>query len=93
MNSKDLGADYVFAWPSAQIGVMAARSAVGIIHRRELAAADDPDAARDELATGYAETQLCPRKAAAGGYIDELIAPDQTRSRLVWAFRSLERGA
>jgi methylmalonyl-CoA decarboxylase subunit alpha len=93
MNSKDLGADYVLAWPSAQIGVMAARSAVGIIHRRELAAADDPDAARDELAAGYAETQLCPRKAAAGGYIDELIAPSETRSRLVWAFRSLEPGA
>jgi acetyl-CoA carboxylase carboxyltransferase component len=93
MNSKDLGADYVFAWPSAQIGVMAARSAVGIIHRRELAAAEDPDAARDELAAGYAETQLCPRKAAAGGYIDELVAPGDTRSRLVWAFRSLEREA
>ncbi|MGN6869105.1 MAG: acyl-CoA carboxylase subunit beta [Solirubrobacteraceae bacterium] len=93
MNSKDLGADYVFAWPGAQIGVMAARSAVGIIHRRELAAADDPDSARDELAAGYAETQLCPRKAAAGGYIDELITPSQTRSRLVWAFRSLERDA
>jgi acetyl-CoA carboxylase carboxyltransferase component len=91
MNSKDLGADYVLAWPSAQIGVMAARSAVGIIHRRELAAAADPDAARDELAAGYAETQLCPRKAASGGYIDELIAPSETRSRLVWAFRSLER--
>jgi acetyl-CoA carboxylase carboxyltransferase component len=92
MNSKDLGADYVFAWPDAQIGVMAARSAVGIIHRRELAAADDPDAARDELAADYAETRLCPRAAAAGGHIDELIAPRETRSRLVWAFRSLERG-
>jgi acetyl-CoA carboxylase carboxyltransferase component len=91
MNSKDLGADYVLAWPSAQIGVMAARSAVGIIHRRELAAAADPDAARDELAAGYAETQLCPRQAAAGGHVDELIAPSETRSRLVWAFRSLGR--
>ena len=90
MNSKDLGADYVFAWPDAQIGVMAARSAVGIIHRRELAAAEDPEGARDELAAQYAETQLCPRKAAAGGYIDELIPPGETRSRLVWALRSLE---
>jgi acetyl-CoA carboxylase carboxyltransferase component len=89
MNSKDLGADYVFAWPNAQIGVMAARSAVGIIHRRELAAADDPDAARDRLADQYAETQLCPRVAAHGGYIDELIEPARTRSRLVWAFGSL----
>jgi acetyl-CoA carboxylase carboxyltransferase component len=90
MNSKDLGADYVFAWPNAQIGVMAARSAVGIIHRRELAAADDPDAARDQLAASYAETQLCPRMAAGAGHIDELISPEQTRGRLVWAFRSLE---
>jgi acetyl-CoA carboxylase carboxyltransferase component len=94
MNSKDLGADYVFAWPNAQIGVMAAKSAVGIIHRRELAAADDPDAARASLAESYAETQLCPRTAARNGHVDELIEPVSTRSRLVWAFRSLdmERG-
>jgi acetyl-CoA carboxylase carboxyltransferase component len=91
MNSKDLGADYVFAWPNAQIGVMAAKSAVGIIHRRELAAADDPDATRERLAADYAETQLCPQAAACTGYIDELIAPHETRSRLVWAFRSLQR--
>jgi acetyl-CoA carboxylase carboxyltransferase component len=93
MNSKDLGADYVFAWPNAQIGVMAARSAVGIIHRRDLAAADDPDAARDELADRYAETQLCPRAAASAGHIDELIHPSETRARLVWAYRSLEPSA
>ena len=90
MNSKDLGADYVFAWPNAQVGVMAAKSAVGIIHRRELAAADDPDAARERLAGQYAETQLCPRAAAQAGHIDELILPSRTRARLVWAFRSLE---
>jgi acetyl-CoA carboxylase carboxyltransferase component len=89
MNSKDLGADYVFAWPQAQIGVMAARSAVGIIHRRELAGADDPDALHAELADGYAESQLRPEVAARTGYVDELISPAQTRSRLVWAFRSL----
>jgi acetyl-CoA carboxylase carboxyltransferase component len=93
MNSKDLGADYVFAWPNAQIGVMAARSAVGIIHRRALAAEEDPEARREQLAAGYAETQLCPRVAASGGYIDELIAPEDTRRRLVWAFRSLQGGA
>ena len=89
MNSKDLGADYVFAWPNAEIGVMAARSAVGIINRRELEAAADPDAARDDLAARYAETNLCPRVAAAGGHIDELITPAETRSRLTWALRSL----
>jgi acetyl-CoA carboxylase carboxyltransferase component len=94
MNSKDLGADYVFAWPNAEIGVMAARSAVGIINRRELEAAADPDAVRGELAARYAETNLCPRVAAARGHIDELITPSDTRSRLTRALRSLamERG-
>jgi acetyl-CoA carboxylase carboxyltransferase component len=89
MNSKDLGADYVFAWPQAEIGVMGARPAVGIIHRRELAAAEDPAATRDRLAAHYAHTQLRPEIAASTGYVDELIAPSQTRTRLEWAFRSL----
>ena len=60
MNSKDLGADYVFAWPSAEIGIMGAKPAVGVIHRRQLAAAEDPEAERERLATHYAETQLRP---------------------------------
>jgi methylmalonyl-CoA decarboxylase subunit alpha len=90
MNSKDLGADYVFAWPQAEIGVMGAEPAVGIIHRRELAAAEDPDAARKQLAAEYAEAQLRPQVAAQTGYVDELIAPEHTRERLEWAFRSLE---
>jgi acetyl-CoA carboxylase carboxyltransferase component len=89
MNSKDLGADYVFAWPQAQIGVMGASPAVGIIHRRELAAAEDPDQARDRLAAQYAEAQLRPQVAARTGYVDELIAPSETRARLAWAFRTL----
>ena len=67
MNSKDLGADYVFAWPNAEIGVMAARSAVGIINRRELEASEDPDAVRDDLAARYAETNLCPRSRPRPG--------------------------
>ena len=90
MNSKDLGADYVFAWPQAEIGVMGAKPAVGIIHRRELAAADDPEATREDLAQRYAETQLRPDVAARAGYIDELINPADTRRRLAWAFGSLE---
>ena len=80
MNSKDLGADYVFAWPQAEIGVMGAKPAVGIIHRRELAAAEDPETAREELAERYAETHLRPQVAAASGHIDELIEPEQTRA-------------
>jgi acetyl-CoA carboxylase carboxyltransferase component len=89
MNSKDLGADYVFAWPQAELGVMGAKPAVGIIHRRDLAAAEDPEATRERLAAKYAETHLRPEVAAREGYIDELIAPADTRSRLAWALASL----
>ena len=89
MNSKDLGADYVFAWPQAEIGVMGAKPAVGIIHRRELAAADDPELARELLAERYASTHLRPQVAAGAGFIDELIAPQATRGRVAWALRSL----
>jgi propionyl-CoA carboxylase beta chain len=69
---------------------MGARPAVGIIHRRELAAADDPVAVRDRLAEQYEHTQLRPHVAATSGHIDELIEPWETRSRLAWAFRSLQ---
>jgi acetyl-CoA carboxylase carboxyltransferase component len=91
MNSKDLGADYVFAWPQAEVGVMGAKPAVGILYRRELAAAEDPEALREQLAERYADEHLRPQVAAAAGAIDELIEPEQTRSRVAWAFRSLER--
>jgi acetyl-CoA carboxylase carboxyltransferase component len=89
MNSKDLGADYVFAWPDAEIGVMGARPAVGIIHRRELAATDDPDSERERLARQYAHQQLRSQVAASSGYVDELIRPSDTRARLSWAFASM----
>jgi acetyl-CoA carboxylase carboxyltransferase component len=89
MNSKDLGADYVFAWPDAEIGVMGARPAVGVIHRRALAAAEDPEAERARLARRYAQEQLRPEVAAAGGHVDELVTPGETRSRVAWALRSL----
>jgi acetyl-CoA carboxylase carboxyltransferase component len=89
MNSKDLGADYVFAWPQAQIGVMGAKPAVGIIHRRELADADDPDTTRERLAAEYEEAHLRPQVAARDGHIDELITPRDTRARVAWALTSL----
>jgi acetyl-CoA carboxylase carboxyltransferase component len=92
MNSKELGADLVFAWPQAEIGIMAARQAVGVVHRRRVAAAADGDAATAELAAGYAEEQLNAGAAAAEGFVDELIEPGQTRHRLAWGLRSLERG-
>ncbi len=90
MNSRDLGADLVFAWPSAEIGIMAARQAVGIVHRRDLEAASDPESARDDLATAYAEDHLNADAAAAAGFVDEVIEPAETRARIGWALGALE---
>jgi acetyl-CoA carboxylase carboxyltransferase component len=90
MNSKDLGADVVLSWPGAQIGIMAARQAVGIVHGRALA--EDGGASRDELANAYAAEHLTAPAAAASGFVDEVIDPAESRDRLAWALRSLGRG-
>jgi len=90
MNSKDLGADLVFAWPQAEIGVMGAQPAVGIIHRRELAAAEDPAAERARLAAAYADEHLGADVAAAAGFVDEVIEPHATRGRLAWALATMD---
>jgi acetyl-CoA carboxylase carboxyltransferase component len=89
MNSRDLGADYVFAWPQAQLGVMGAKQAVGIVARRDIAAADDPAAHRDQLADAYADEHLSAGAAAAEGHVDEVIHPADTRRRLCEALASL----
>jgi acetyl-CoA carboxylase carboxyltransferase component len=90
MNARDLGADFTFAWPQAEIGVMAASQAVGIIHRRRLAERErDSDVERAELATGYAEQHLRADVAAHDGFIDEVIEPSETRVRLIWALDAL----
>jgi acetyl-CoA carboxylase carboxyltransferase component len=90
MNARDLGADYVFAWPQATIGVMGAKQAVGIVKRREIAAADDPAAAREAYADAYSDEHLTSAVAAAEGYVDEIVPPADTRRRLCEALRSLE---
>lgn len=87
MNSKDLGADLVFSWPGAQIGIMAARQAVGIVHGRALREGGGPS--RDELADAYAAEHLTAPAAAASGWVDEVIDPSVSRDRLAWALRSL----
>ena len=87
MNSKDLGADVVFSWPGAQIGIMAARQAVGIVHHRALK--EDGGASHDELAEAYAAEHLTAPAAAASGWVDEVIDPAFSRDRLAWALRSL----
>ena len=80
MNSKDLGADLVFAWPRAEIGVMGAQPAVGIIHRRELAAAEDPGAERAGSRPPTPTSTSARDVAAAAGFVDEVIAPHETRA-------------
>jgi acetyl-CoA carboxylase carboxyltransferase component len=90
MNSKDLGADFVYAWPSAQLGVMGAQQAVEIIDRREIEAAEDPVRARDVLASRYAAEHLHPGAATADGYVDEVIAPSETRARVAAALAALD---
>jgi acetyl-CoA carboxylase carboxyltransferase component len=91
MNSRDLGADLVLAWPQAELGIMSARAAVGIVYRRELEAAVDPDAERGRLADMYAEEHLTADAAAAGGFVDEVIEPVDTRRRVAAALRGLAR--
>jgi propionyl-CoA carboxylase beta chain len=89
MNSKDLGADFAFAWPRARIGIMAAAQATRIVHRRELDAADDPAALHVELASRYAQNENAVA-AAEDGFIDEVIAPTDTRRRLASALAMLQ---
>ena len=90
MNSRDLGADLVLAWPEAEIGVMGPKQAVGVIHRRALATAADPAGERDRLAAEYADGHLSAPTAAAGGHVDELVEPADTRGRLIWALSALD---
>jgi acetyl-CoA carboxylase carboxyltransferase component len=93
MNSRELGADLLLAWPRAQMGVMGARQAVDLVHRREIAAADEPARARDRLADHYAAEHLTAASAAAEGVIDEIVAPSDTRGRLASALRMLAQPA
>jgi len=85
MCSKHLGADANFAWPSAEIAVMGSEAAVGLIFRRELAAAANPASRRRELIADYQERFASPYQAASRGYIDDVIAPRETRRRLIRA--------
>jgi propionyl-CoA carboxylase beta chain len=89
MGSKHLGADLNLAWPTAQIAVMGAQGAVNILHRRTIAAADDPEAARSELIADYEDTLLNPYTAAERGYVDAVIMPSETRRHIVRGLRTL----
>lgn len=89
MCSADLGADLVFAWPTAEIAVMGAEGAVNIVFGKEIKAADDADAKRRELIENYRDEFASPYQAAANAFITDVIEPAQTRGCVSLGLRSL----
>ena len=90
MNSKHIGADLNFAWPTAEIAVMGAKGAAEIIFKRDIDAAEDRDAAWKEKEKEYSDLFANPYRAAARGFVDEVILPEETRARLIQAFDMLQ---
>jgi acetyl-CoA carboxylase carboxyltransferase component len=90
MCNKELGADLVLAWPSAQIAVMGADGAANIVFRKDIKDADDPVAKRAEKVAEYEEKFNNPYRAAEMGYVEDIVEPAQSRSRLISAFDMLE---
>jgi acetyl-CoA carboxylase carboxyltransferase component len=90
MDSKSIGSDLAFAWPSAELAVMGASGAVEIVYRRELADAADPVARRAELVDEYTEAYCNPWEAASRGFIDDVIDPAQTRVKLIAGLEMLQ---
>lgn len=89
MNSKHIGADFVFAWPKAEIAVMGADGAVEILYGRELAG-DESGELKRKLVGEYATEYLTPNYASRSGYVDEIIDPDETESKVIAAFEILK---
>ncbi len=85
MCSRHLGADFVFAWPTAEIAVMGPEGAANIIFKNEIAAAEDPEAVRQEKVQEYTQKFANPYKAAANGFIDAVINPEETRGYIIHA--------
>jgi len=90
MCNKELGADLVFAWPSAEIAVMGAEGAANIVFKKDIAAADDPDTKRVEKIEEYEEKFNNPYRAAELGYVEDVIEPADSRRRLIEAFETLK---
>ncbi len=90
MNSKHIGADMNFAWPTAEIAVMGAKGAAEIIFKREINAAEDKEAKWKEMEQLYSDTSANPYRAAERGFVDEVIVPGDTRIKLIHAFKMLE---
>ena len=90
MNSRNIGADMVYSWPTAEIAVMGAKGAAEIIFRKEISGASDPAAKLAEKEAEYAELFANPYNAAGRGYVDEVISPSDTREKLIKAFEMLK---
>lgn len=90
MNSKHIRADYNAAWPTAEIAVMGTKGAVEIIFRKELAKAENPEEKQAEFEAQYEETFANPYRAAAHGYVDEVIFPSETRKKLIRVFEVIQ---
>lgn len=90
MNSKHIGADMNFAWPTAEIAVMGAKGAAEIIFKNEIKSADNPEMKLKEKEAEYADKFADPYGAAKRGFIDEVIYPKDTRRKLIKAFQMLE---
>ena len=93
MNSKNIGADMNYAWPTAEIAVMGAKGAAEIIFKREIAEAANPEEKWKEKEAEYADLFANPFRAAERGIVDDVILPEETREKLIAAFKMLENKA
>ncbi|MBB6448434.1 propionyl-CoA carboxylase beta chain [Geomicrobium halophilum] len=90
MNSKAIGADFVFAWPTAEIAVMGAEGAAQVLFTKEVEASDDPEKCRKEKIEAYRDTYTNPYRAAEYGLVDDIIDPEDTNNRLIRALEILK---
>ena len=89
MSSKHLRGDINYAWPTAEIAVMGARGAVEVLHGRQIARTEDPEAEMNRLVRSYEEQFMNPYQAAERGFVDDVIEPDKTRFRIARALTML----
>ncbi len=90
MNSKNMGGDFNFAWPTAEVAVMGPEGAVSILYRKAILEAEDPVKLKKQLAQQYRDEVANPYIADERGYIDEVIDPVKTRQKLITVFEALE---
>jgi propionyl-CoA carboxylase beta chain len=93
MNSKHIGADMNFAWPTAEIAVMGAKGAAEIIFKKEISQSENQEATLQEKIDEYNRKFATPYRAAHRGYVDEVIVPSDSRKKLMAAFEMLENKA